>query len=152
MALNIPTADQLLAKIKNAKNQLVQVTSGALGSADEFVRKNPVTSTATIAGGALLGGTIVQIARKKSKKSNKTKTKSKAKSSKKKKSKRKSSAKKRKSKQRKPYTAGKGKDRSTRRIRFTKNNQPYVILKSGKARFIKKSSVARARKLKGGRY
>ena len=57
-----------------------------------------------------------------------------------------------KKKQKQPYTAGKGKDTSTRRIRFTKNNQPYVILKSGKARFIKKSSVARMRKLKGGKY
>lgn len=49
-------------------------------------------------------------------------------------------------------TAGKGKDTSTRRIRMTKHGQPYVILKSGKARFIKKSSAARSRKLKGGRY
>ena len=57
-----------------------------------------------------------------------------------------------KKKQKQPHTAGKGKDTSTRRIRFTKNNQPYLILKSGKARFIKKSSVARMRKLKGGKY
>lgn len=150
--INVPTADNLLSKVQNAKNQLVQVTSGALGSADEFIRKNPITSTSTLAGGALLGGTIVQIARKKRKSNSKTKNKSKAKSSRKTKSKRKSYSKKRNSKQRKPHTAGKRKDTSTRRIRFTKNNQPYVILKSGKARFIKKSSVARARKIKGGRY
>ena len=49
-------------------------------------------------------------------------------------------------------TAGKAKDRSTRRIRMTKNGQPYVILKSGKARFIKKSSARLSRKRKGGRY
>jgi len=49
-------------------------------------------------------------------------------------------------------TAGKGKDTSTRRIRMTKNGQPYVILASGKARFIKRSSARRSRKLKGGRY
>ena len=49
-------------------------------------------------------------------------------------------------------TAGKGKDTSTRRIRMTKNGQPYVILRSGKARFIKRSSARRSRKLKGGRY
>jgi len=55
-------------------------------------------------------------------------------------------------KQRKPYTAGKRRDTSTRRIRYTKNNQPYIILKSGKARFIKKSSVRSSRKRKGGRY
>ena len=55
-------------------------------------------------------------------------------------------------KQKKPYTAGKRKDTSHRRIRYTKNNQPYIILKSGKARFIKKSSVRNSRKRKGGRY
>lgn len=51
-----------------------------------------------------------------------------------------------------PYTARGGRDRSTRRIRHTKHGQPYIILKSGKARFIKKSSAKRSRKLKGGRY
>jgi len=55
-------------------------------------------------------------------------------------------------KQKKPYTAGKRKDRSHRRIRYTKNNQPYVILASGKARFISKRSVSLSRKRKGGRY
>lgn len=49
-------------------------------------------------------------------------------------------------------TARKGKDRSSRRIRMTKSGQPYIILASGKARFIKKSSARRSRKLKGGRY
>ncbi len=49
-------------------------------------------------------------------------------------------------------TAGKGKDRSTRRIRMTKNGQPYIILRSGKARFIKKSSARASRRRKGGRY
>lgn len=54
--------------------------------------------------------------------------------------------------QRQPYTAGKRKDTSHRRIRFTKRNQPYIILSSGKARFIKKSSVRNARRRKGGMY
>ena len=51
-----------------------------------------------------------------------------------------------------PHTAGKRKDTSTRRIRFTKTGQPYVILSSGKARFIKKKSASNSRKRKGGRY
>lgn len=51
-----------------------------------------------------------------------------------------------------PYTAGKRKDTSHRRIRFTKNGQPYIIMASGKARFIKRSSMKRSRKLSGGRY
>ncbi len=49
-------------------------------------------------------------------------------------------------------TAGKRKDTSKRRIRMTKNGQPYIILASGKARFIKKSSARTSRKRKGGRY
>lgn len=57
-----------------------------------------------------------------------------------------------KRKQKQPHTAGKRKDTSHRRIKYTKNNQPYIILKSGKARFIKKSSVRNSRKRKGGRY
>jgi len=49
-------------------------------------------------------------------------------------------------------TARKAKDRSTKRIRMTKNGQPYIILKSGKARFISKSSARLSRRKKGGRY
>lgn len=51
-----------------------------------------------------------------------------------------------------PYTARGGKDRSTRRIRYTKNSQPYVILANGRARFISKASAKRSRKMKGGKY
>jgi len=58
----------------------------------------------------------------------------------------------RKTKQKKPRTAGKRRDTSRRRIRYTKNNQPYVILSSGKARFISKKSVSNSRKRSGGRY
>ena len=59
---------------------------------------------------------------------------------------------KRKKGRRTPRTAGKGKDRSRRRIRYTKNGQPYVITGSGKAKFIKKSSAKRSHRQKGGRY
>lgn len=55
-------------------------------------------------------------------------------------------------KQKQPYTAGKRKDTSHRRIRFTKKGQPYIIKRDGRARFIKLSSVKRSRKLKGGKY
>jgi len=51
-----------------------------------------------------------------------------------------------------PRTAGKRKDRSTKRIRYTKNGQPYVITRSGKPKFIKRSSAKRSHKQKGGRY
>jgi hypothetical protein len=45
-----------------------------------------------------------------------------------------------------------GKHYSHRRIHKTKNGQPYIILASGKARFIKKTSARQSRKRKGGRY
>lgn len=51
-----------------------------------------------------------------------------------------------------PRTAGKRRDTSRRRIRYTKNGQPYVILASGKARFIKKIGAKRSHRRKGGRY
>ncbi len=40
---------------------------------------------------------------------------------------------------------------SSKKIRFTKKGQPFIILKSGKARFIKKKS-ARIRKLRKGGF
>jgi hypothetical protein len=55
-------------------------------------------------------------------------------------------------KQKQPYTAGRRRDTSHRRIRYTKNNQPYVILRSGKARFISKRSVSSSIKREGGKY
>jgi len=62
------------------------------------------------------------------------------------------SKKNRRRKQKQPYTARKRKDTSHRRVRFTKNNQPYIILASGKARFISHKSARTSRKRKGGRY
>lgn len=52
----------------------------------------------------------------------------------------------------KPYTAGKRKDTSRRRIRRTRNGAYYIILASGKARFISKRSAMASRKRKGGKY
>lgn len=54
--------------------------------------------------------------------------------------------------QKMPHTAGKRRDTSHRRIRYTKHNQPYIIKADGRARFISKKSVSRSRKLKGGKY
>jgi hypothetical protein len=75
-----------------------------------------------------------------------------------KKSKRKNSRKRsrlyRKSKGRRytPHTAGKRKDTSHKRIRYTSRGQPYIILASGKARFISNKSAKVSRKRTGGRY
>lgn len=106
---------------------------------------NPV---ATAIGGAVAGGAIVGTAISAASSSKKKRRSVSRKSSKK--------ARRRKSGKRKNYkyarTAGKRRDKSTRRIRMTKNGQPYVILKSGKARFISKRSAHASRKRKGGRY
>jgi hypothetical protein len=147
-------AADLLQKVTIGARRLRESTVQGVGAAEEFVRKNPATSAATVAGGVVAGVTAIQIVRKASKKSPKAKKKSRKARKTKPRTRRKVSKKKKSGarRQRKPYTAGKGRDTSTRRIRFTKNNQPYVILKSGKARFIKKASVARMRKRKGGKY
>ena len=130
-----------------------------------LVSEKPITSA--VLGGAVVGTTALGVVKAvKSRRKTKKKTKKTT-------TKRKTTTKKRKTKLkfgskawRKKYikkgrkkispkyarTAGKGKDTSTRRIRMTKKGQPYIILASGKARFIKKSSAKRSRKLKGGRY
>lgn len=42
--------------------------------------------------------------------------------------------------------------RGSKAVHYTKNGQPYIILRNGRARFIKNSSAKRIKKLKGGRY
>lgn len=142
---------------------LQDTLSGIGESIKSIVTEKPLATAAVGAAavGAIALGVVAVVkarkkAKKKTKKSSKKKTKKKTKGRKLKfgsKAWRKKYIK--KGKKRKPKyarTAGKGKDRSTKRIRMTKHGQPYVILKSGKARFIKKSSASRSRKLKGGRY
>ncbi len=136
-------ASDILQKVGVGRDAITQ----SIGTGAEFIRKNPVTSAVGVAGGVLAGGTIVQIIRKKRKAVSKIKAKRKVA-----RPKRKIKVHKHRKGQKRPHTAGRRKDTSTKRIRFTKNNQPYVIMASGKARFIKKSSVARMRKRKGGKY
>jgi hypothetical protein len=109
-----------------------------------FVKDNIGTIGAGV-GGVALGGVVGYLAGRRS---------SRKKTKRKRKSIRKTSRKRNYSnyKQKKPYTAGKRKDTSRRRIRYTKNNQPYVILANGRARFISKKSVRNSRKRSGGRY
>jgi len=143
-------ASDLIQKVQIGIKQLPSAVSEQLGEGAEFIRKHPVTSALTVGGGVLAATQVVRVVRKKRKAAAKVKKrKPKARKAKRKPTKKRVS---RRKKQKQPYTAGKRKDTSTRRIRFTKNNQPYIILRSGKARFIKKSSVARMRKRKGGKY
>lgn len=110
-----------------------------------FIKSNLGTIGAGV-GGVAIGGVVGYIAGKRSNSKKRRKKRSSMRRSVRKRNTR------RRYKQKKPYTAGKRKDTSHRRIRYTKNNQPYVIMASGKARFISKKSVRSARKRKGGRY
>jgi len=113
--------------------------------------KERITNPYAVAGvGVLTAAAVstgVAIARRRKKKKSKSKKRKKSKSG------RRRSGRRRKSRRRRtPRTAGRGRDRSTKRIRYTKKGQPYVIMASGKARFIKKSGARRSHKQKGGRY
>lgn len=138
-----------------------------LTAAKELISENPIASAVVAGAGVVaLGGAagviIASAVKKRKKKTKKSKKKAKKSKTKRRKSKLKFGSKAyrkkylgkkhRRSKQRQPHTAGKRKDTSHRRIRYTKNNQPYVILSNGRARFIKRSSAKRSKKLKGGRY
>lgn len=111
------------------------------------IRQNPILSS-VVATGAIAGvaGTAIAIHRKKKKSSTKRRYVSARK--------RAYGRSKRSSKRRPRYarTAGKKRDTSKRRIRMTSTGQPYVILASGKARFISKKSARLSRKRTGGRY
>lgn len=143
-------ASDLLQKIKIGGQELASSLVEGVGTASEFVRKNPVTSAATVAGGVLAGVTAVQIVRKARKKSSKTKAKSKKTTVRKTKSKRKKysghtkrgwkldRAKRSKEKHELAYQRRK-KSKSKKGIHYTKNGQPYKILANGRARFIKKT-------------
>lgn len=136
-----------------AKELLNSVGPFADGTAN-FIKDNLGTIGAGV-GGVAVGAAVATIAAnsgnlsKKSTPVRRKNRKSKAYSHKKRRHKVKSSKRRRNSYAR---TAGKRKDTSHRRIRQTKNGQPYIILASGKARFIKKSSARNSRKRKGGRY
>lgn len=117
-----------------------------LSDAKEFIANNKselVAGGVGILVGAGLGASAVALgSRKKSKKRKSSKSKSKRKKSSKSKSR--GASKRRKN--------GKSRKTSLKRIHRTKTGQPYIILASGKARFISKKSASNSRKRKGGRY
>lgn len=143
-------ASELIQRVKLG----VSGVSQQIGSAQEFVRKHPVTSAVTVGGGALAGAGIVQIIRKARKKTSKAKASSK-KPRRKSKSKRKKyfghtkrgwkldRAKRSKEKHELAYQRRKRKGKTSKKrigkIYYTKKGQPYKIMASGKARFIKKT-------------
>ena len=116
-------------------------------NATQFIKEN-IGTIGVGAGGALVGGIVGYAAgRSSSKKRSKSKRRTYRKVSRKG-----NRIHKVKGRRYTPHTAGKRKDTSHRRIRQTKNGQPYIILKNGKARFISKKSAGISRKRSGGRY
>jgi len=132
------------------KNNVISRTKSITGLVTDFVRTNPIISGGAVAlGGSAIVTGLVVAARKRKKKS---KTASKTRKSRKKTTKKKGTIRRKTKGRRTPRTAGKGKDTSTKRIRYTSKGQPYVLMKSGKAKFIKKTSAKRSHRQKGGRY
>lgn len=70
----MPNASDLIQKVQLGAKQLQSSIIQGVGTASEFVRKNPVTSGVSVAGGVLAGATIVQIVRKRKKAKVKKKT------------------------------------------------------------------------------
>ena len=139
-------ASDILQKVKLGAQDIV-------GQASEFVRKNPVTSAVGVSGGVLAGVTAIQIVRKARKKSVKSKAQTKKTTTRKTKSKRKKygghtkrgwkldRAKRSKEPHELAYQRRKKSKRTTKKkvgkLYYTKKGQPYKIMASGKARFIK---------------
>lgn len=109
-------------------------------SATDFIRGNPIVSTAAIGAGftGLTALAVTQVRRKAKRKA----TKKRRKTTKKRKCPRKKTVKKR-------TRSGLSKARK-QKIKFTKKGQPYVITRSGKARFIKRAVAKRAKARRGG--
>jgi len=131
-----------------AMDDLQAGISGLIDDISGLAQKPLAAALGGAAAGALVGGAVVGLvaSNKKARRRSSRKT-----SSRRKKSRKSGRGRKRKGRYT-PHTAGKGKDRSTKRIRYTKNGQPYVITRSGKARFIKKRGARLSHKRKGGRY
>ena len=113
-----------------------------IGTITDALKSPVVAGVGGAIGGAVIGGVVTSaIIKRRKKKSNKRKY-----------SKSRNSKSLHKRKRKTPRTAGKRKDRSTKRIRYTKRGQPYVILANGRARFISNKSAKISRRRKGGRY
>ena len=140
---------ELLIRAKEQLKPVVANVERILSPVTQFVRANPITSGFVLgvpAGAASALG--VSYLSKKIKKSSAKKSRSKRR----KKAGKSSRRRKRGRRRYYPHTAGKSRDRSSKRIRYTKKGQPYIIKANGRALFIKKSSAKRSRKMKGGRY
>jgi len=110
-----------------------------VGSASDYVRKNPVTSGVAAAGGLAAGLTVVQIVKKR-------------KATKKKSTRKKSTTKKttKKKTTKKPTKRKSTKTKAMGGVYTAKNGTKYIRLANGKVRFISNKSASMRKKRKGG--
>lgn len=133
-------------------SELVAVVKSYASEITDFVKSN-LGTIAVGAGGVALGAALGAAASSKvSSSAESGNSKRKSRRSKSRVSKKGKHRNNRRRGRRTPRTAGKRKDTSHKRIRYTKKGQPYIILGSGKAKFIKKKGARSAHKRAGGRY
>lgn len=120
-------------------------------SEGEELLKKPIGAAAVGAlGGAVLGATVTGlITRKRKKKPKRKKNETRRRKTRRRKTRRRT----------KHRTSRRGKlryhkrgHRGSKAIHYTKKGQPYIILRNGRARFIKASSARARKKRKGGYY
>jgi Flp pilus assembly protein TadB len=116
-------------------------------SAHEFGIATAAAGLGGVALGGVIGAAIVRKSSKRTRKSNRKHNKSKKSNAR-----NKNKTRKIKGRRHSPHTAGKNKDRSHRRIRYTSKGQPYIIQGNGRARFISMRSASSSHKRKGGKY
>lgn len=121
---------------------LVTNVDRIVSDATDFIRGNPLVAIAAIGAGAtglIAGAKAIRKRRKKKSKTRKKKAPTR----------RRKASKKRKTKRTTNRTK---RSRSSKRIRKTKNGQPYIILPNGRAKFISKKSARIRKKRKGGYF
>lgn len=143
-------ASDLIQRVQIGLKSLPTAITEQLGEGAEFIRKHPVTSAVTVGGGVLAATQVVRIVRKKRKATAKTKRSVSKKAPRKKRSKlswqldrariskQKHEVAYQKRKKRLARTKSKSKKR-VGKVYYTKKGQPYVMLRNGRAKFIKKT-------------
>jgi len=126
----------LLPILRRTRDVIVISPQRILSGATDFIRGNPLVSTVSVGLASGFVGAVVA----------KRRARRKAKSTRKRTTRRKTAT-------RKGRKGTKFRFRtppSKSKIRFTKKGQPFIILRSGKARFIKKTRARLAKRRKGG--
>jgi len=149
-------ASDLIQRVQVGLKSLQPAVTEQLGEGAEFIRKHPVTSAVTVGGGVLAATQVIRVVRKKRKAAAKTKKRKPGVSKKKRKPTKKRSKRSwqldraRISKQKhevayqkRKKRLAKGKKKRVGKTYYTKKGQPYKILASGKAKFIKKTKRRR---------